>query len=103
MDQVEEYLKRMKKTGWRVKAEDREEWSKLLNRPRPTQGCRVDRRRRRYLRHKAEIGGLYIYVSDKSQCPNVDSNLVPPVYKPEALPPKPNCQDTSSDQLSQKP
>jgi hypothetical protein len=44
MDQVEEDLKRMKITGWGVIAEDRAE---LLNRPRPTQGCRVDRRRRR--------------------------------------------------------
>jgi hypothetical protein len=48
MDQVEEDLKRMRITGWR-KRERRIERSgvELLNRPRPTQGCRVDRKRRR--------------------------------------------------------
>jgi hypothetical protein len=52
MDQVEEDLKRMKITGWRVKAEGRQEWVELLNRPRPTQGCRVNRRRRRRRRRR---------------------------------------------------
>ena len=49
---MEEDLKRMNITGWRVKAEDREEWVELLNRPRPTQGCRVDRRRRKRRRRR---------------------------------------------------
>jgi hypothetical protein len=43
MDQVEEDLKRMKITGWRIDKSGVE----LLKRPRPTQGCRVNRRRRR--------------------------------------------------------
>jgi hypothetical protein len=30
MDQVEEYLKRMKVTGWRVKAEDRRVWGRIV-------------------------------------------------------------------------
>ena len=46
MDQAEEDLKRMKITGWRVKAEDREEWSKIVEQTKTHPGCRVDRRRR---------------------------------------------------------
>jgi hypothetical protein len=30
MDQVEEELKRMKITGWRVKEEDRQDWSRIV-------------------------------------------------------------------------
>jgi hypothetical protein len=48
MDQVEEDLKRMKIIGWRVKAGKDRSGVKLLNRPRPIQGCRVNRRRKDY-------------------------------------------------------
>jgi hypothetical protein len=48
-------LKRMRIAGWRDRAEDGEEWSKLLNRPRHTQGCRVDRRRRRRRRRRRTL------------------------------------------------
>ena len=47
MDQVEEDLKRMKIVGWRAKVEDNRSGIELLNRPRPTQSCRLNRRRRR--------------------------------------------------------
>jgi hypothetical protein len=44
---VEEDLKRMRITGETGESERRIERSGVkLNRPRPTQGCRVDRRRR---------------------------------------------------------
>jgi len=47
MDQVEEDLKRMKITGWRVKIEDRQVWNRIVEQTKtPTQGCRVNRRRR---------------------------------------------------------
>jgi hypothetical protein len=39
MDQVEEDLKRMKFTGWRVKAEDREEWSRIVEQTQTHPGC----------------------------------------------------------------
>jgi hypothetical protein len=47
MDQVEEDLKWIKIVGWRAKVEDDRSGIELLNRPRPIQGCRVNRRRRR--------------------------------------------------------
>jgi hypothetical protein len=43
MDQVEEHLKRMKFVGWRAKVQNGIE---LLNRPRHTQCCRFNIRRR---------------------------------------------------------
>jgi len=46
MDQVEEDLRRMKITGWMVKLRIDKCGIELSNRPRPTQGCRVNRRRR---------------------------------------------------------
>ena len=38
MDQVEEDLKRMKITGWRVKAEDRQEWSRIVEQTKTDPG-----------------------------------------------------------------
>jgi hypothetical protein len=38
MDQVQEDLKRMKITGWRVKAEDREEWRKIVEQTKSHRG-----------------------------------------------------------------
>jgi hypothetical protein len=37
----------MKIIDWRVKAEDREEWIKIVEQTKTHPGCRVDRRRRR--------------------------------------------------------
>jgi len=45
MDQVEKGLRRMKITGWRVKNEIDMCGIELSKRPRPTLGCRVNRRR----------------------------------------------------------
>ena len=55
MDQVEEDLRRMKITGWRLKIEGRQVWNRIVEQTRPTQGCRVNRRRRR--------SWLFIYYS----------------------------------------
>jgi len=33
MDQVEEDLRRMKITGWRVKTEDRQVWNRIVKQP----------------------------------------------------------------------
>jgi hypothetical protein len=38
MDQVEEDLKRMKIIGWRVKAEDRQEWSRIVEQTKTDPG-----------------------------------------------------------------
>jgi hypothetical protein len=38
MDQVEEDLKRMRITGWRVRAEDREEWSRIVEQTKTHRG-----------------------------------------------------------------
>jgi hypothetical protein len=46
-EEEEEDLKRMKIVGWRAKFEDRQEWNRTVEQKRPTQGCRVNRRRRR--------------------------------------------------------
>jgi hypothetical protein len=38
MDQVEEDLKRKKITGWRVEAEDRQEWSRTVEQTKTHSG-----------------------------------------------------------------
>jgi hypothetical protein len=68
MDQVEGDLKRMRITGWRERAEDREEWSKIVERPRPTQGCRVDRRRRTFVRLSFDINIQKYVPSKRTYC-----------------------------------
>jgi len=50
MDQVEEDLRRMKITGWRVKIADRQVWNRIVEQTKTHQGCRVNRRRRRIRR-----------------------------------------------------
>ena len=59
MDQVEEDLKRMKTVGGRRSRIDRS-GIELLNRPRPTQGCRLNGRRRRRRIRRRRRRRLYI-------------------------------------------
>ena len=59
MDQVEEDLKGMKIVGWGRRSRIERSGTELLNRPRPTQGCRVNRRRRRW----PPVGGVCTYIA----------------------------------------
>jgi hypothetical protein len=47
MDQVEEVLKRMKITGWRVKAEDRQELSRIVEQTKTHLGLYSQQKKRR--------------------------------------------------------
>ena len=49
MDQAEEDLKRMKITGWRVKAEDRQEWSRTVEQTKTHPGLYSQQKKKKNL------------------------------------------------------